>query len=256
MAARCGGAGPEVSVGRQLPDASSGSWCCAIAVRSGCGWALLLSCSPCSSSGGCRRCEDSILTAAWHVLQTGEVYRDLGGDYFTRQTPDRLTRRLVRLLEAFGHHVTIEARELAARQGFRYGVEAAAELVATAAWPVHRRFTSLGTSTRPFKSERKERSAQLLSGRPGPPPRAAACGASPPRRSRRRLSMGIKPVRGWWPCPSGRFRPRPHCRPPRAGNRSASRSARVHSSGLEMAQPRAREGLAVSTRIAPVACLG
>jgi hypothetical protein len=48
------------------------------------------------------------------VLQTGEVYRDLAGDYFTRQTPDRLTRRLVRLPEAFGHHVTIEPRELAA----------------------------------------------------------------------------------------------------------------------------------------------
>jgi hypothetical protein len=26
----------------------------------------------------------SILTAAWHMLQTGELYRDLGGDYFSR----------------------------------------------------------------------------------------------------------------------------------------------------------------------------
>jgi transposase len=31
----------------------------------------------------------SILTAAWHMLQTGEIYRDLGSDYFTRQDPDR-----------------------------------------------------------------------------------------------------------------------------------------------------------------------
>ena len=45
----------------------------------------------------------SILTAAWHMLQTGELYRDLGGDYFTRQNPDRLTKRLVRQLEALGH---------------------------------------------------------------------------------------------------------------------------------------------------------
>ena len=29
----------------------------------------------------------SILTATWHMLQTGELYRDLGGDYFTRQNP-------------------------------------------------------------------------------------------------------------------------------------------------------------------------
>ncbi len=48
------------------------------------------------------------------MLQTGEVYRDLGGDYFTRQNPDRLTKRLVRQLEALGHHVTLEAREVAA----------------------------------------------------------------------------------------------------------------------------------------------
>jgi transposase len=29
----------------------------------------------------------SILTAAWHMLRTGEIYRDLGGDYYTRQNP-------------------------------------------------------------------------------------------------------------------------------------------------------------------------
>ena len=48
----------------------------------------------------------SILTAAWHMLQTGELCNDLGGDYFTRQNPDRLTKRLVRRLEALGHSVT------------------------------------------------------------------------------------------------------------------------------------------------------
>jgi transposase len=53
----------------------------------------------------------SILTAAWHMLQNGELYRDLGGDYFTRQNPDRLTRRLIRQLEALGHHVTLQPQE-------------------------------------------------------------------------------------------------------------------------------------------------
>ena len=56
----------------------------------------------------------SILTAAWHMLQTGELYNDLGGDYFTRQNPDRLTKRLIRQLEALGHHVTIQPQEIAA----------------------------------------------------------------------------------------------------------------------------------------------
>ena len=53
----------------------------------------------------------SILTAAWHMLQTGELYRDLGGDYFTRQNPDRLTKRLVRQLEALGHQVALTPKE-------------------------------------------------------------------------------------------------------------------------------------------------
>jgi transposase len=56
----------------------------------------------------------SILTTAWHMLQTGELYRDLGADYFTRQNPDRLTKRLIRQLEALGHSVTIQPREVAA----------------------------------------------------------------------------------------------------------------------------------------------
>ncbi|MDT7554314.1 MAG: transposase [Pseudonocardiales bacterium] len=52
----------------------------------------------------------SILTAIWHMLQTGELYNDPGNDYFTRQNPDRLTRRLVRQLEALGHNVILEAQ--------------------------------------------------------------------------------------------------------------------------------------------------
>ena len=56
----------------------------------------------------------SILTAAWHMLQTGELYNDLGGDYFTRQNPDHTTKRLVRQLQALGHNVTLEPREVTA----------------------------------------------------------------------------------------------------------------------------------------------
>jgi len=31
----------------------------------------------------------SIIVAAWHMLSTGEVYRDLGGDYFQRRDPEK-----------------------------------------------------------------------------------------------------------------------------------------------------------------------
>jgi len=33
------------------------------------------------------------------MLQTGELHRELGGDYYTRQNPDRTTKRLVRQLK-------------------------------------------------------------------------------------------------------------------------------------------------------------
>jgi transposase len=49
----------------------------------------------------------SILAAAWHILQTGEIYRDAGGDYFTRLNPELQTRRLIKQLEALGHHVIL-----------------------------------------------------------------------------------------------------------------------------------------------------
>jgi transposase len=49
----------------------------------------------------------SILAAAWHMPQNGELYSDLSADSFTRQNPDRITRRLVRQLEALGHHITL-----------------------------------------------------------------------------------------------------------------------------------------------------
>jgi transposase len=51
----------------------------------------------------------SILCACWHMLSTGELYTDLGGDYFQRRDPERTTKRLVAQLQALGHHVTLEA---------------------------------------------------------------------------------------------------------------------------------------------------
>jgi transposase len=51
----------------------------------------------------------SIICACWHMLSTGELYRDLGGDYFRRRDPERQTRRLIAQLERLGHTVTLES---------------------------------------------------------------------------------------------------------------------------------------------------
>ncbi len=51
----------------------------------------------------------SILCAIWHMLKTGELYRELGGDYFRQRDPERQTKRLVAQLERLGHTVTLEA---------------------------------------------------------------------------------------------------------------------------------------------------
>ena len=50
----------------------------------------------------------SMICACWHMLSTGELYRDLGGDYFLSRDPERQTRRLVRQLEALGHTVMLQ----------------------------------------------------------------------------------------------------------------------------------------------------
>ena len=50
----------------------------------------------------------SIICACWHMLTTGETYRDLAGDYFRRRDPERHTKRLVAQLERLGHTVTLE----------------------------------------------------------------------------------------------------------------------------------------------------
>jgi transposase len=50
----------------------------------------------------------SILCAIWHMLSTGELYKDLGGEYFRHRNPERQARRLVAQLEALGHTVTLQ----------------------------------------------------------------------------------------------------------------------------------------------------
>ena len=49
----------------------------------------------------------SLICAIWHMLSTGETYRDLGADYFTQRDPQRQTKRLVKQLQRLGHHVTL-----------------------------------------------------------------------------------------------------------------------------------------------------
>ena len=44
----------------------------------------------------------------WHILTTGEVFTDLGDDYFTsRQDKEHLARRLMRQLETLGFTVQL-----------------------------------------------------------------------------------------------------------------------------------------------------
>jgi transposase len=50
----------------------------------------------------------SMLCACWHMLSTGELYTDLGGDYYARRNPERQTKRLIAQLERLGHKVTLE----------------------------------------------------------------------------------------------------------------------------------------------------
>ncbi len=52
-----------------------------------------------------------ILTAAYHVLQQGVPYHELGEDFFYRkdaEATDRYRRRLIKQLERLGHQVTLQ----------------------------------------------------------------------------------------------------------------------------------------------------
>ena len=52
-----------------------------------------------------------ILTAAYHVLQQGVPYHELGEEFFCRrdtENTERYRRRLIKQLERLGHKVTLE----------------------------------------------------------------------------------------------------------------------------------------------------
>jgi transposase len=51
----------------------------------------------------------SMLVIFYHMLKNGTTYADLGGDFFDRLEPDRLTRYYVKRLESLGHKVTLES---------------------------------------------------------------------------------------------------------------------------------------------------
>jgi transposase len=55
----------------------------------------------------------SILKVVYHILKDGRPYQDLGGNYFDRLDPQRLTRYLVRRLERLGLKVTLEPATVA-----------------------------------------------------------------------------------------------------------------------------------------------
>ncbi len=50
----------------------------------------------------------SILVIFYHMLKAGTSYTDLGGDFFDRLEPERLTRYYVKRLERLGHKVSLE----------------------------------------------------------------------------------------------------------------------------------------------------
>lgn len=52
----------------------------------------------------------SMIVSAWHMLSTGETYRELGADYFARRDdPERVAHRLTRQLENLGYNVALTA---------------------------------------------------------------------------------------------------------------------------------------------------
>src|SRR5262245_32942881 len=55
----------------------------------------------------------TLLGIIYHVLKRGTTYAELGPDFLDRLEPERLTRQLIKRLEALGHKVTLEPRPAA-----------------------------------------------------------------------------------------------------------------------------------------------
>jgi hypothetical protein len=49
-----------------------------------------------------------ILTATWHMLSTGEIYREQGPTIVSERDTDNTRRRSIRQLERLGHKVTLQ----------------------------------------------------------------------------------------------------------------------------------------------------
>ena len=55
----------------------------------------------------------TLLVIIYHVLKRGTTYAELGPDFLDRLEPERLTRQLIKRLEALGHKVALEPRPAA-----------------------------------------------------------------------------------------------------------------------------------------------
>ncbi len=51
--------------------------------------------------------ENSILTAIWHMLTTGQPYQELGPDYYTRRKPRQAIDQAIQRIRDLGYNVTI-----------------------------------------------------------------------------------------------------------------------------------------------------
>jgi len=52
-----------------------------------------------------------MLNVVWHLLTNGELYQDLGADYFEKHNdPEAQVKRLAKRIEALGFEVTVAER--------------------------------------------------------------------------------------------------------------------------------------------------
>jgi len=53
--------------------------------------------------------EHAMVIATWHMLTSGDTYRDPGPDYCTRPAPDKTKARAIHQLRSLGYKVSIES---------------------------------------------------------------------------------------------------------------------------------------------------
>jgi len=52
--------------------------------------------------------EHAMLIAIWNMLNTGELYADPGGDFYTKRNPERAKNRTIEQLLHLGYVVSLE----------------------------------------------------------------------------------------------------------------------------------------------------